>query len=255
MDPAHNLHDLLSVGLGERPRKVAPRLRARESDIAAQARAQIADLRRELKGAYHHIQGLNLERFVDIFRFAPGSEEQAALTVLERAITESARREVVVDTPPTALTLKMLALPELSLRWLEQLMSMRREILAKKRSVARVRREDPSAMREDAVLYRLVAMEERYTRLARLLKDREQTRIHIVLNEDELSLAESLAIRNRLKELQLVPADIWLNRAESSDCPARIKSAFPDLHCFCLPRQVPSPVGINALTSITRLLN
>ncbi len=250
MDPAHNLHDLLEISLNERPKRVIEGLRVRESDIAAQAAGRIKELRRELKGSYHHLQTLNIERFIDIFRYAPGMEEHASLMVLERALSESRADTVVIDTPPTALTVKTLALPSVSLKWIEQLGAMRREILAKKLSVARIRRQDQSKLREDRVLYRLVQMEERYRLLRSGLSDAERTHIHIVMNDDPLSLAESTQIQRQLVDLGLSAADIWVNRSSDLGCSDEIREAFPGQQIRILPQLAHPPVGITALRAM-----
>ena len=46
---------------------------------------------------------------------------------------------IVFDTPPTGITLRIKALPSITLNWLEQLIGIRKQILDKRYTIRKVR--------------------------------------------------------------------------------------------------------------------
>jgi arsenite/tail-anchored protein-transporting ATPase len=119
-DPAHSLGDALGQPLGGELRPVAavPRLSALEVDPELERTRFMerygAVLRDELeRGTY--LAPEEVGELVDLP--APGIDELAALFRLVEL--SSARERLVVDTAPTGHTLRLLAAPELALRWLQ----------------------------------------------------------------------------------------------------------------------------------------
>jgi arsenite-transporting ATPase len=228
MDPAHNLHDLFEKKLGSRKTRILPGLTVLESDLDETSRRYMASVRKELKGLYHYQQALNIDKYFDILKYAPGMEEYASLLVLEQCFGESAYDSVIVDTPPSALTLETIALPTMNLRWVSQLIKMREEIVQKKNSIANIRKENLETLSEDPVYAKLSKMRTRYETMAHRLKDPAFTEIVLVLNEDDLSLAESIMIRDRLDELGIQVGRVIVNKCTAGeDKEERIASAFP----------------------------
>jgi arsenite-transporting ATPase len=212
MDPAHNLHDLFETKLGEKQIKVAPNLSISEFDLDKKSREYMASIQKELKGLYHYQQALNIDKYFNILKYAPGMEEYASLLVLEQCFSEKHFDEVLIDTPPTALTLKTLALPSVNLHWVDHLIAMREEIVQKKNCIANIRKENLNTLSEDPIFGRLLSMQKRYSKLREQLQDKEITEICLVLNEDELSFAESLMIQGQLKELSIGISKVIVNK-------------------------------------------
>ena len=251
MDPAHNLHDIFQTKLGERGKKILPGLLIRESDMEQMSRAYLSQIKDELKGLYHYQQALNIDKYFDILKYAPGTEEYASLLVLERCYENQKYDEIIIDTPPTALTLKMLALPAVNLHWIRQLMKMRSEIVDKKNGVAHVRKQNQYSVEQDPIYVRLRCMEKRYGKLETVLKDTKTTELILVLNEDELSLAESLMIQKQLDSLGLQLGKVLLNRKTSgTEWENRISENFTGIRRDSLPIQNCPVIGLEILKNL-----
>ncbi|MGD1815391.1 MAG: ArsA family ATPase [Pleomorphochaeta sp.] len=229
LDPAHNLHDIFNQTFSNKVKKVVDNLYIRESDISLLGKKYIKATQEQLKGLYHYQQSLNIDRYFSILKYAPGTEEYAALLALERCLTEKKYDNVVIDTPPTALTLKTLALPSVNLHWINSLIEMRSEIVNKKNTIKNIRKENQELLSEDPIYNRLISMKKRYDSLNDKLKDSNLVEFVLILNEDELSFSESLLIKKEMKELAFSIDRIIINKSskDNFDFYNRIKEAFP----------------------------
>ncbi|MET1101621.1 MAG: ArsA family ATPase [Pyrodictiaceae archaeon] len=139
LDPAHNLGDVLGVGLGDEPRKVAENLYAIEVDFEKMINDHLKALADEIKDIYGYLKVLNLDRYVDVLRYSPGIEEYATLDKIMEILRDNVKTKsydiIVFDTPPTGLTLRTLALPSISAIWIEKLMELREAILDRRRII------------------------------------------------------------------------------------------------------------------------
>ncbi len=255
MDPAHNLHDIFNCSLSDKGKKLNPYLTVRETDLVKGTRDYLKSVRRNFSGLYHYQQALNIDKYFDILKFAPGMEEYSAWLSLESLFTGTGRRnnfdKVVVDTPPTALTLKTLALGEVNLLWIAHLEKMRMEIIQKKQAVARIRKEEVHELELDPVFIYLQNMKKRYRRIQNYLKDGRNARIHLVMNEDDLSLSESLSIRDQLKELSIPVCRVIINKSSRDDSRWKIVCReFPSAQIIDFPFQHTPVQGIVRLESL-----
>ncbi len=253
MDPAHNLHDLFKTKLGEKPTKVTSNLSLSEFDLEKKSQEYMASIQKELKGLYHYQQALNIDKYFNILKFAPGMEEYASLLVLEQCFAENHNDIVLVDTPPTALTLKTLALPSVNLHWVDHLIGMRKEIVQKKNCVANIRKENLNTLSEDPLFGRLLRMRKRYAKLKEQLMDSEITEICLVLNEDSLSLSESLMIKEQLESLSIGISKIIVNKflSESQQI-QRIANSFPESSLELIPLGDNPIQGLENLDSFSK---
>ena len=127
LDPAHNLGDVLGRRLSGAPAAIAPNLSASEVDMDAAISRYLEESTQRLKGMYSYLKTINLEGYLDAMKLSPGIEEYATLQVMEELIrdAEGTYDVIVFDTPPTGLTLRVLALPHVSLMWGERLAALR----------------------------------------------------------------------------------------------------------------------------------
>jgi arsenite-transporting ATPase len=133
------------------------------------------------------------------------------LLILENAFRNETNMDYVVfDTPPTGLTLRILALPNISVTWIDRLRRIRRDILKKRHTVHNISGQYseegtvlPYTEEEDPVFVKLQEMFNRYVSLYRQLSQKENNYIAVVFNPDYLSLRESQRIIDGLKDLEL----------------------------------------------------
>lgn len=270
MDPAHNLHDIFECKLAKKEKKVFDSLYVAESDIVAKSKEYIKSVQNTLKNTYHYQQSFNLEHYFSILKYAPGTEEYASLLVLEDCLNKTKYDSIIVDTPPTALTLKTLALPQVNLHWINSLSQMRQEIVDKTNGVKKIRKENLRTLDEDAVYQRLISMKARYEKIQKQLQDETITEFVLVMNEDELSLSESELIKTQMTELGFKIHKIIVNKsgmyirncsATSNNCEnvnkltsenretwrQKVQTVFPDSIVQVLPMQDTAIIGESML--------
>jgi arsenite/tail-anchored protein-transporting ATPase len=214
LDPAHNLGDVFGVTLRGRRKRFTDNLHLEEVDLKKLARAYLKREVSVLSETYHYLQVLNLDSYFSVLQYSPGIEEYALLTSIEKTIREDTRFDYLIfDTPPTGLTLRFLALPQVTITWIERLTAIRRQILKKRFTIQKIRgTADPQGKNrevvlryqedEDDILKRLKALHANYVALNGILQGRG-CGIVLVFNPDLLSLRESERLVDGLKELRL----------------------------------------------------
>lgn len=227
LDPAHNLGDLLGVPLGAEPTPVEDRLLALEVDLGSWVERHLAASREELKATYAYASALNVDSLFDVLRFSPGTEEYAVLLAIEHVdrVLAPSYDVVVWDTPPTALSLRFLAMPSVSARWVAELRGLRERILGRRQAIVRVNPESAAASgavtpADDPVHARLVTMRERLERLQDLFARRSL--LAVVLNPEPLSVAEAARIAEALARLDIPLSAVCLNERDGAGSPARL---------------------------------
>lgn len=213
LDPAHNLGDVFGVTLNHRRHRYTDRLYLREVDLARHSRAYLEREVGVLNDTYRYMQAINLDRYFSVLKYSPGLEEYTLITSVEETLQEADDFDYIVfDTPPTGLTLRLLALPSVTLTWLERLLELRRMILAKRHTIQKIR--GPSADGEsgavqlryeesdDRVLMRLLELQRRYAQLNARLQGPDSG-VALVFNPDPLSYRETERLIHGLHDLRM----------------------------------------------------
>ncbi len=224
LDPAHNLGDVLGSPLGDRPVRVQDNLDALEVDLASWVEKYLEESRRELKATYAYTMSLNLDSFYNIMKYSPGTEEYAVLWAIEHIHCELAPGYdvVVYDTPPTALSLRFLAMPAISELWVAELVKLRARILEKRTTITRLNPTSPVASscvdRDDDKVYgKLGAIRKRLQVLNMLFTRRSF--ISVVVNPDQLSVSEAKRIKEELDRIDIPLDAVCLNKSGMSTAP------------------------------------
>jgi arsenite-transporting ATPase len=155
-----------------------------EGEIARQA-SQYSDMLRYLLPS---LSVLNIDNVVDVVRYMPGVEEEVFLRVLMESYGNAGYSFVVIDTPPTGVTLRTLCLPALYGVWLDKLIEVRGRIVSLRYAIAKTLGRE--AEMRDKALSMLLEMKERYARLMSLLKDAARTSYVVVATPEPLPLYE-----------------------------------------------------------------
>jgi len=254
IDPAHNLHDIFQTSLGPKPKQIVPGLEAMETDLDQWVKKYLKDTERDFRSVYKYQEAFNLHKYFKTLKYSPGLEEYAVLLALADTLRRFADRDFIVfDTPPTALTLKFLALPDVSLLWLSELSQFRQLILNKEQIVTRIRQGRKDAAKErDPILGKIADMVDLYRGMSDLFKDSSVTRTFLVLNPDELSLAESQLIWKELANLGMKISCLIVNKAKrDGEFLKRIEGQFRDARLLVLPRMAGGELtGLKNLDSV-----
>lgn len=255
MDPAHNLHDIFGCKLSKREKKVFDNLYVAEADLPGKSKEYTKGILNTMKNVYHYQQSFNMEKYFSILKYSPGTEEYASLLVLEECFAKAGYDSIIIDTPPTALTLKTLALPQVNLKWIEALSQMRVQIIDKKNTVAKIRRDNLDKVEDDPVYMRLMRMKSRYEKLSELLSNSDICELILVMNEDELSLSESMLIRDQLEEINLKLSKVIINKSTGNSVwLSKIKTIFTQTEIVNVPIQEQSIIGEEELKKLSHFI-
>lgn len=237
LDPAHNLGDIFCVTLKNGSKQLMENLHLREVDLKKLSSEYLEREITVLTDTYKYLQVFNLDRYFSILKYSPGIEEYALLTSIEGTIRkEKGFDYIIFDTPPTGLTLRFLALPQVTITWIDRLMQIRRQILEKRYTIQKVRgllkegQANPEIRldydeNEDGVIQRLKAMKDNYDTLNGILQG-EDCGVVLVFNPDMLSLRESDRLIEGLRELRL-PLRLLINNKvteKNSDMASRVEA-------------------------------
>jgi arsenite-transporting ATPase len=222
LDPAHNLGDVLGASLRDAPRKVEENLSALEVDLGSWVERYLEESRAELASTYSYNLSLNLDSFFDIMKYSPGTEEYAVLWAIEHISCDLAGDYdlVVFDTPPTALSLRFLAMPSISSRWVAELTKLRERILRRRQTVTRINPNSPVASScvdkaDDSVYGKLGSIKRRLAALSSLFSS--ESYMAVVLNPDLLSVSEALRIKEELDRIDVPVSALCLNKRGVSE--------------------------------------
>lgn len=185
LDPARHLSKYLGLAgdVGEVEGGILVRQVSVEREVERLA-SQYADFLRELMPS---LTVLNLDSVVDVLRYSPGVEEEVLLRKLEEALG-SGYDYVVVDTPPTGVTLRTLALPRLYLAWLEKLIEVRERIVSLRYVIARTLGREAEV--RDRALLKLYELRDRFRALEGVLTSGGRTSYVVVATPEPLPMHE-----------------------------------------------------------------
>jgi len=224
LDPAHNLGDVLMEKLSDKPKKITENLYAAELDMEKLIKAYLKHLEDSMKHTYRYLTVINLEKYFEVLSFSPGIEEYATLEAIREILTKGDEWDVIVfDTPPTGLTLRVLALPKISLIWTDKLIEIRRAILDKRAAIANIHGEQefvvegekfklPTREEEDAVMKELKAYRGEVAFVESVLTDPEKTSVVAVMNPEMLPLYETERAYESLRKFKVPFNMIVMNK-------------------------------------------
>lgn len=215
IDPAHNLGDVFMVKLGGRPQKIIENLYAMELDMEKLIKSYLKHLEDNLKHMYRYLTVINLEKYFEVLSFSPGIEEYATLEAIREILQKGEEWDIIIfDTPPTGLTLRVLALPNIAMIWTNKLIEVRRKILDRRRAIENIQGERkfmidgeeyklPSREKEDPVMRELLAYKEEIEFVKGVTTNEKRTSVVAVMNAEMLPLYETERARESLKKFKI----------------------------------------------------
>ncbi len=217
LDPAHNLGDIFGVPVGNGKKRFSATLFLKEVNLQKLSRDYLEQETRVLSNTYGYLKTLNLDTYFSVLKYSPGIEEYALLTSIEKTIRDETEFDYIIfDTPPTGLTLRFLALPKVTITWIDRLTQIRRQILEKRYTIHRIRGTLSSEETildykeaDDDILKRLTKLSNNYHALDKALRG-DACHVVLVFNPDILSLRESQRLVEGLHELGL-PLRLLIN--------------------------------------------
>ena len=140
LDPAHNQSDIFETRLSDKPEKIADNLMGIEIDQDYWIKQYLKDVQNQINKTYSYLTAFNLDKYFRVMKHSPGLEEYALILVFKDIEQKFGHLDFLMfDMPPTALGLKFFTLPTLSLIWIEQLLTLRQEIIKKRDLITKVK--------------------------------------------------------------------------------------------------------------------
>ncbi len=252
MDPAHNLSDIFQKQFSDKPSRLASNLTVIEVDQERWIKSYLKGINQQIKKTYSYLTAFNLDSYFDVIKFSPGLEEYALILAFQKMRQEYVSYDyLVIDMPPTALSLKFFNLPSLSLVWTEKLLALRREIIEKRKLITKIKliRKERET---DKVLNKIEEQKEYFTVLKELFEADETTMVKLVLNPDKLSFAESERILERMNEINMSINQILFNKTVKDSSKTDIEQSFPGIPVESIPF---SEVQLNGVECLEKFLD
>jgi len=286
LDPAHNLGDVFGLELSEKPKEILDNLYGIEVDFNKMVQEHLKDLTDRIKDIYKYLKVLNLDKYIDVLRHSPGIEEYATLEkiseIIEFNFKERRYDTIIFDTPPTGLTIRIMALPSISLIWIRKLMELRMAILDRRRFLEEIYGEKlkakignkelvmASTIEEDPVYKELRNLYKRVKFVNEIFTNPKITTTVMVVNPELLPVLEArraydflkkidihvkAIIINKVLELEVIPKELNVKFAEQTKAIQLINNEFRDIRILKVPILPEEPTGINNLLKITKYLS
>lgn len=216
LDPAHNQKDIFELNFSDKAVKVTEYLHVVEPDIDLWVKKYLKDAEEKLQGNYHYHQAFGLKNYFNVLKYSPAVEEFAMLMAFSYYLKQfNNKKQIIVDMPPTALSLRFFALPALSLKWLDQLIILRQAIQKKKEIITKIKF-GKKMIETDKVMLQLDSLKETYLAFKSIF-DSQYTEINIVANPEKLSLNEAERIFLKMKDIELNISRIIINKVTKEE--------------------------------------
>jgi len=219
LDFAHNLGDIFNMKIGNKGVRLGEHLDIFEPDIDKWVEEYLRNTRVLIKENYKYVSVFNLDNMLNLMKNSPGIEEYAILHLLYEKTKALADTDyLVVDMPPTALALRIFALPFITRGWLKTLLKLRKEILVKRKRIANVHGKEKFDFtvdeHEDKVYRNLKEQEEENAFLLKLI---QEANIIPVTLPVQLSFKETERILKKLSEFKLNVPFVIVNRVKNDE--------------------------------------
>ncbi len=215
-DPAKHILKYLSISKPADVLEVSDNFFVSQLDIEVSARELTSRYSGLISDLFPSLSVLNLEDITKALKYAPGVEEEVFLNWLSDAYESKNFRFIVIDTPPTGISLRTLTLPKLYLLWLEKLINIRERIVSLRYVIAKTLGSEVKV--SDPALTKLYKMRERYSKVKEALTNPSRTSFIVVTNPEPLPMYELREVIKFLdEELSTSPKLLVMNKVLPKD--------------------------------------
>lgn len=186
-DPAHSLADAFDAELGPEPTQVVPNLFGLQID-AQQRLEQHWDQIQEYVMRFLDWAGADPVAAEEI-TVLPGIEEVFSLTDLRHYHAEGDFDCIVVDCAPTAETLRLLSLPEISRWYMERIFPIERKVVKAVRPV--LSRVTSMPIAGESFFAAIESLHSRLGEVGEILTDASMSSVRLVVNPERMVIAEA----------------------------------------------------------------
>jgi arsenite-transporting ATPase len=213
-DSAHSLGDSLDVELSGEVKKVEKNLYAIEIDILHEMDTRWKEMSKYFSD-FMESQGLDPINAKEMAVF-PGMELMSALFYVEEFYKSNEYDVVVMDTAPTADTLRLLSFPEVSDYYFEKIYKIFKNLI--KLARATVGKFMNAPLPSNAFLEDIEGIRDRMKLVRDILQDPEVTSIRLVLNPEKMVINETKRAFTYLSLYNLTVEAVVVNRIIPENC-------------------------------------
>jgi len=187
-DSAHSLSDSLGITLPNDIQNVEENLDALEIDIIHEMRTRWADISRYISTLMIS-QGMG-EITAEEMAIIPGMEMVAALFYVLSFEEEDRYDVVVMDTPPTGETLRLLSFPDMSNWYIDKVYALMKRFIGLARVTVGKFMDFP--LPDKAVMNSIEEMKNRMNKVKAVLENPQKTTVRLVLNPERMVISETM---------------------------------------------------------------
>ena len=187
-DTAHSLGDSLEKTIGPEPVEIYPNLWAQEVD-ARYSMDKYWGLFQKYMVALFSRQGVE-DVVAEEVTILPGLEEGAHLLWINKYVKEGQFDVLVVDAAPTAETLRLLSLPDVTRWWFERILTLTRGVSRVIRPISKLMRRGDVMPEEDA-FGQVEQLFDTLDSVRQLLTNPEMSSIRLVVNPEKMVIKET----------------------------------------------------------------
>ncbi len=188
-DTAHSLGDSLEAQIGPEPIEIHPNLWAQEVD----ARYSMDKYWGRIQGyltALFTKQGVN-DIVAEEVTILPGLEEGAHLLWINQYVEQGDYDVLIVDAAPTAETLRLLSLPDVTRWWFDRVLTLARGATKILRPIGRVLGRSNESMPDSNAWDEVNVLFDTLDKVRDLLTDPEIASIRLVVNPEKMVIKET----------------------------------------------------------------
>ena len=187
-DSAHSLGDSLGMTLPNDIQRIDENLDALEVDIIYEMRTKWADISRYVS-ALMMSQGVG-EITAEEMAIIPGMEMVAALFYVLSFEQEDKYDVVVMDTPPTGETLRLLSFPDMSNWYIDKIYALMKRFIGVARVTVGKFMDFP--LPDKSVMNSIEEIKDRMNDVKALLEDPRRTTVRLVMNPERMVISETM---------------------------------------------------------------
>ncbi|MCL2147980.1 MAG: ArsA family ATPase [Methanomassiliicoccaceae archaeon] len=188
VDAAHSLGDSLDVKLSSEIVNVGENLDALELNIIHEMRTKWSTIK-DYISAFMMSQGVE-DITAEEMAILPGMEMAAALFYVLQFKDSGKYDVVVIDTPPTGETLRLLSFPDVSNWYIDKLFGLMKRMVSIARMTVGKVMDLPLPSKE--VIASIEELKDEMERAKKVLEDHENTSIRLVLNPERMPINETM---------------------------------------------------------------
>ena len=189
-DTAHSLGDSLDKQIGPEPVELYPNLWAQEVDARYSMDKYWGRVQKYMVALFSR-QGVN-DIVAEEVTILPGLEEGAHLLWINKYVEEKEFDVLIVDAAPTAETLRLLSLPDVTRWWFDKVMTLTRGAAKILRPIGKlVRRGDDNTIPDEDAWDQVQTLFATLDKVRNLLTDPEIASIRLVVNPERMVIKET----------------------------------------------------------------